>query len=42
VSQAILASKGIRPPKTHKGLRGLLGKEIIITSLLEKELERLK
>ena len=39
-SQAILVSKGIRPPKTHKGLRELLGREIIITSLLEKELGR--
>lgn len=28
-SYAILASKGIRPPKTHKGLRKLLGREVI-------------
>jgi len=39
-SQAILASRGIRPPKTHKGLRELLGREIIITDLLEKEFGR--
>jgi len=39
-SQAILASKGIRPPKTHKGLRELLGRKIIITGLLEKEFGR--
>jgi len=36
-SQAILASKGISPPKTHKGLRELLGKEVIKTGSLEKE-----
>ena len=39
-SQAILALKGIRPPKTHKGLRELLGRETIITGLLEKEFGR--
>ena len=39
-SQAILALKGISPPKTHKGLRELLGREIIITGLLEKEFGR--
>jgi len=39
-SQAILASRGIRPPKTHKGLREMLGREIITTGLLEKELGR--
>ena len=39
-SQAILALKGISPPKTHKGLRELLGREIIITGLLEKDLGR--
>ncbi len=36
-SQAILASKGFSPPKTHKGLRELLGREIIMTGVLEKE-----
>ena len=39
-SQAILALKGISPPKTHKGLRELLGREIIITGLLEKDFGR--
>ena len=39
-SQAILALKGISPPKTHKGLRELLGREIIITGLLEKNFGR--
>ena len=39
-SQAILASRGIKPPKTHKGLRKLLGREIIIKGLLEKEFGR--
>jgi len=36
-SQAILASKGISPPKTHRGLRELLGREVIKAGLLEKE-----
>jgi len=36
-SQAILASKGVSPPKTHKGLRELLGREVIKAGLLEKE-----
>ena len=39
-SQAILASKGVSPPKTHKGLRELLGKEAIMTGLLEKKCGR--
>ena len=39
-SQAILALKGISPPKTHKGLRELLGREIIIKGLLEKDFGR--
>lgn len=39
-SQAILASKGFSPPKTHKGLRELLGKEVIMAGLLEKEFGR--
>lgn len=37
-SQAILAAKGLSPPKTHKGLRELLGREFIKTGLLEKNL----
>jgi len=39
-SRAILASKVISPPKTHKGLREMLGKEIIMTGVLEKEYGR--
>ena len=39
-SHAILASKGVSPPKTHKGLRELLGRELIKTGLLEKEFGR--
>lgn len=39
-SQAILASKGVSPPRTHKGLRELLGKEVIMAGLLEKEFGR--
>ncbi|MFQ5711995.1 MAG: HEPN domain-containing protein [Candidatus Geothermarchaeales archaeon] len=39
-SQAILASRGIRPPKTHKGLRELLGKEVIKAGLMDKEFGR--
>ena len=35
-AQAILAFKGIAPPKTHKGLRELFGKEIILKGLVEK------
>lgn len=37
-SQAILAAKGLSPPKTHKGLRELLGREFIKTGLLEDHL----
>lgn len=37
-SQAILAAKGLSPPKTHKGLRELLGREFIKTGLLEDRL----
>ncbi len=36
-AQAILAFKGIAPPKTHKGLRELFGKEIILKGLIEKD-----
>lgn len=36
-SKAILAYKGVSPPKTHKGLRELLGREVIKAGLLEKE-----
>ena len=39
-SQGVLASRGIRPPRTHKGLRQLLGREVIIAGLLEMELGR--
>ena len=39
-SQAILAAKGLSPPKTHKGLRELLGREFIKTGLLEKNSEK--
>lgn len=38
--QATLTFKGIRPPKTHRGLRELFGREIILTGLLEKEFRR--
>ncbi|MGB9741304.1 MAG: HEPN domain-containing protein [Candidatus Bathyarchaeia archaeon] len=30
-------AKGISPPKTHKGLRELLGREVIKGGLLKKE-----
>jgi len=39
-SQSIFASKGVSSPKTHKGLRELLGREVIMTGLLEKEFGR--
>jgi len=39
-SQAVLASRGIRPPRTHKGLRELLGREVIMAGLLEMEFGR--
>lgn len=39
-AKAILASKGLVPPKTHKGLRELFGKEIILKGLIEKDLGR--
>jgi len=39
-SQAILASKGVTPPKTHKGLREMLGRKVILAGLLEKEYGR--
>ncbi|MEX2705306.1 MAG: HEPN domain-containing protein [Candidatus Freyrarchaeum guaymaensis] len=39
-SLAILASKGVKLPKTHEGLRRLVGKEIIKAGLLEKEFGR--
>jgi len=37
-TQAIIAWKKIRPPKTHKGLREVFGKEIILKGLADKEL----
>jgi len=39
-SQSVLGSKGVSPPKTHKGVRELLGREVIMTNLLEKEFGR--
>ena len=37
-TQAILAWKNISPPRTHKGLREVFGKEIIMTRIVDKEL----
>jgi uncharacterized protein (UPF0332 family) len=39
-TQAIIAWKKIRPPKTHKGLREVFGKEIILEGIADKELEK--
>ena len=39
-AQAILAFRGISPPRTHKGLREVFGKEIILKGLVDKELGR--
>jgi len=39
-ARAMLAFKGIEPPRTHKGLREVFGKEIILKGLVGKELGR--
>ena len=39
-AQAILAFNGIEPPRTHRGLREVFGKEIILRGLADRELGR--
>ena len=39
-AQAVLAFRGISPPRTHKGLREVFGKEIILKGFVDKELGR--
>ncbi|RLI41897.1 hypothetical protein DRO59_05715 [Candidatus Bathyarchaeota archaeon] len=38
-SHAILASKGVSPPKTHKGLRELLGRNLSKLAYWKRSLE---
>ncbi len=39
-AQAILAFNGITPPRTHRGLREVFGKEIILRGLVDRDLGR--
>lgn len=39
-AQAVLVFRGITPPRTHKGLREVFGKEIILKGLADRELGR--